>query len=206
MPSLKQLTTKFRVTGWEIQIDFGELLFPALTLIFCVAYFIDSRGLPDQSMFYAQWLLYITALLSVTTLFTYGMSVRSVDGESHTAPSATVTEGQDESPNGDITDDKELDETTTTTATEAATEPGEGEEEVKNEHFNLRTAVGLVILSMGYFALLRIVPFVISSVLFLAIALYMFGERSPIRIVVYSVGFTLLLWIVFINWLRVPLP
>lgn len=202
MSFLKQLSTTFRVGGRQIQIDFGELLFPAIALIFCVAYFIDTRGLPDQSMFYAQWLLYITALLSVITLLTHAVSIHSGCGESHT----TVTEGEDTRPDQDITDDEELDKTATETAAGAASEAAEDEEEAKNEHFNPRTAVGLAILSLSYFISLNFAPFIISTILFLAITLYMFGERSRIRMIAYSVGFTLLLWAVFINWLRVPLP
>lgn len=205
MPSLKQLRTRFRIGERQIQIDFGELLFPAITLIFCVAYFMDSRGLPDQSMFYAQWLLYITALLAVITLLTHAVSVNS--GESHTTHDTAATEEQTKPPDRDIADENEpTDEMVTDTATEAASETGEGEGEIKNEHFNLRTTVGLVILSVSYFASLNFIPFVMSSILFLAITLYMFGERSPIRIIAYSVGFTILLWAVFINWLQVPLP
>ena len=80
-------------------------------------------------------------------------------------------------------------------------------EEREDTFFNTRTATGLAVLSLFYVALLYVeVSFVIVTVVFLVVSLYMFGERNPIWLIGYSAGFTLVIWAVFINWLNVPLP
>ncbi len=200
-----QPTQTFRVGDRQVVIDFGEILFPAIALIFCALYYVDTRGLPEQSMMYAQWLLYATVLLAIITLIEHSISIRTPDDPDIEQPDDHDEYGpQDES---DTSTPEERDaELGSEMASVAAGDTDEGTDSDPTEHFNLRTAAGLVVLTAAYFGALYLVSFVIASIGFLAIALYMFGERSPIRLVAYSVGFTLLLWAVFIQWLFVPLP
>ena len=57
-----------------------------------------------------------------------------------------------------------------------------------------------------YIALLAVFGFVASSIAFLAALMTVYGERRTPVVVVFSVGFTLLLWVLFALLANVPLP
>jgi hypothetical protein len=201
--NIEKSTVSVGVGERQLQIDFGEVFFPLITLIFCVAYYVDTRGLPERSMLYAEWLLYITALLAVITLFVHGVSIRSADPEPVREDGGNPATDLDELPK----------EEETTISSESDTQTAETEledeatgDEGSNPHFTVRTSAGLAVLTAAYIGLLNVFPFVAVSPLFLAAGLYMFGERNIIRLVLYSVGFTAVTWAVFIKWLVVPLP
>lgn len=171
------------ISDRQVTIDTGELLFPAIVLAFCSVYYIDTRGLPDRSLLYAEPLLYITAALAVITVFGHAVSIADREGTGE-PPDAGSGPGSGADERGE-------------TWTEGM---GDGE-----EHFGLPNAVGLVVLTLGYVIGIGVLGFLSSTIAFLALTLYMFGERNPIVILVYAVGFALVVWIVFVQWLRVPL-
>lgn len=187
--------------GINIRIDIGELLFPIAAFIFCVAYFIETRGLPDQSLLYADPLLYTTALLAVVTGLGHALSinrrrVRHRDDQRQVRPEDTKgTAGRrvEQSPEGESPKPKDHRE---------IFQGGQSPE----DHFTVASATGLIVLTTGYIASLYFVPFVAATAVFLAASVVLFGERNPLKILTYSGGFTLLLWLTFVNWLRVPLP
>lgn len=74
------------------------------------------------------------------------------------------------------------------------------------EFFDRRGALGLVGLLAGYVLVLDVVGFLIATIAFLAAALYLFGERNPVVIAGYSIAFAVVVWMVFSEWLLVPLP
>lgn len=148
-----------------IDIDTGELLFPALVFAFCLFYYWDTRALPDLSMLYAGPLLYATVILAIITVVQQAVSV---DGSF---------------------DRKEYD----------------SEAETNDPVFTARNAAFLVVLTTAYVLVLDLVGFLAATIVFLASVLYLFGERSPLAIVVYALGFALVTWLVFVQWLMVPL-
>jgi len=191
----------FRIRGFTFSINTGELLFPAIALGFCIAYYFETLGLPDESLLYARPLLYATAFLAVTTMSSHAISINTTtdgrDGSSEDS-SQSVVWGVEKS----VVDEEHPQ------ADSANTENHTSREEVagSNEFFNFHSAGGLVLLSAAYVLSLYLVPFVVATALFLVATVYLFGERSMLRVVGYSVGFSLLLWLVFVNWLLVPLP
>jgi hypothetical protein len=68
------------------------------------------------------------------------------------------------------------------------------------------TALTFAFLIVSYVVSLYFVSFIITTPLFLALSLYVLGERSMTRVLMYSVGFTFVVWLVFVEWLLVPLP
>jgi hypothetical protein len=68
------------------------------------------------------------------------------------------------------------------------------------------TALTFAFLIVSYVVSLYFVSFIITTPLFLALSLYVLGERSITRVLAYSVGFTFVVWLVFVEWLLVPLP
>lgn len=232
MSRLEPPTVTLPLGRRAVRVDTGELLFPGIALVFCVLYYADTRGLPEQSLLYAEPLLYATAILAVTTMVSHGFVIEERE---HQGPPSSA--GGDETPGGpggdgpgDHTGDRttavdgatdpdglSLDEssrvdspevmsTAKTTQPDATAAVEEEREQGAGGRFDLRTASGLTVLSVGYILSLYVTTFVVSSMLFLAASLYLFGERRPLRILAYSVGFTLLVWGVFVQWLMVPLP
>ena len=167
----------FGVSDVDVTIDTGELLFPVFVLFFCAAYYTDTRGLPARSMIYAESLLYATVLLSMLTIFAHAIS--SDDASQFISWGESI---EKKNSNTLLDDDNE-----------------------KNE-FGIKSAVSIAVILIGYIISLYLLPFVIATVGFLSCCLYIFGERNPLRIVVYAVGFTALSWAIFIEWLLVPLP
>ncbi|TKX82256.1 tripartite tricarboxylate transporter TctB family protein [Halorubrum sp. SD626R] len=64
-------TLSFR--GHIFKINAKELIFPFLVLIFCGAYYVDTRGLPDRSVLYAEPILYTTVLFALAVIFDFGV-------------------------------------------------------------------------------------------------------------------------------------
>nr|WP_272494446.1 tripartite tricarboxylate transporter TctB family protein [Natronomonas aquatica] len=184
---MKPPTISVRVSNTNVRIATGELLFPVLVLGFCAAYYIDTRGLPDRSMMYAGPLLYTTVLLAVVTVFKHAVSFdrQSIKRERGERNESTpfIGWGTDEE-----------------TATDKL------EKKSRSTGFGTSSAVGLAVLLIGYLLSLYVVPFVVGTAGFLGCALYILGERRPARILIYSLGFTILTWGVFVEWLLVPLP
>lgn len=187
-------TVTIDIRGTQVYVDVGELLFPMLVLLFCGAYYVDTRALPEDSMLYARPLLYVTVGLAVLTVFGQAVSVSRERSESAGDKSGIV---------GVLHGVGSLDHDDRDRVPRSGTP--ESKQESKSR-FNVVSAGGLVILSAIYILSLYVAPFVVSTTGFLAVSLYLFGERDLTVIIVYSVGFTLLLWIVFIEWLLVPLP
>lgn len=182
-------TVSLRISDVNLRVDLGELLFPVLVLAFCTGYYMDTRGLPSRSMLYAEPLLYATVLLAVVTVFGQAISISKRTGR---AASDTTGEMSRFIGWGDPAAADPADETV-----EQANRP---------EGFGLSSATGLVVLLTAYIASLYLLSFVVATGGFLAGAVYLFGERNPVRIAVYAVGFTLLIWVVFVDLLLVPLP
>lgn len=210
IPILEQSTLTVRFGERQLLVDFGELLFPTIALLFSTTYYIDTRGLPEQSMMYAKWLLYVTVALAIIAVFRHAVSVQSIDttdgGSSYGALDNEALDTPESPQDGAVEEDGLSDGVEADSAAAAVEETEESGGVETNSQFNLRTSIGLAILTAGYILLLNFTSFVIASGLFLAAALYMFGERNPIRLVVYSIGIPLVIWAVFIRWLLVPLP
>jgi hypothetical protein len=181
-PKIEPPTVSFRISDVNVEIDTGELLFPTIVLLFCIAYYADTRGLPARSMMYAEPLLYTTAVLAVVTIVGQAVSVKQgARGHQHGNRFGGFigwqSIGGERSP-----------------------------EEGQPKDFGVSSAVGVGVLLIGYLLSLYVVPFVVGTAGFLGGSLYVFGERSLMKIVIYSVGFTVLTWAVFVEWLFVPLP
>lgn len=154
-------------------------------------------------MLYAGPLLYATALLAVVTILGHAVSLSTEPNgggdQSRTDARQPVVWGVEKSV---VEQEHPREEPEPTEDVPEDTESVDGE----SSQFTLQSAVGLAALSTGYVASLYLVPFVLSTAAFLAATVVLFGERDVLRIAGYSVGFTLVLWLVFINWLLVPLP
>ena len=182
--SINPPTVSFRVSNTDVRVDTGELLFPVLVLVFCAAYYVNTRGLPDRSMMYAEPLLYTTAVLAVTTVFGQSVSFkRSKNGRERTEGDGFIGWGESK-------------------------DESKADSEIRNpsDGFGVSSAVKIAVLLTGYVLSLYVVPFVVGTTVFLGSSLYVFGEHNPVRIAAYSVGFTVLTWAVFVEWLLVPLP
>jgi hypothetical protein len=68
------------------------------------------------------------------------------------------------------------------------------------------TALVISLIVTGYIGSLYVVSFTVATPIFLAGSLYILGERSMVRLTLYSAGFTTVVWLVFVKWLLVPLP
>lgn len=181
-----------------LEIDTGELLFPGLVLAFCLFYYWDTRALPDLSMLYAGPLLYATTALAVITLVQQAVSLDGSpdeDGEGlGTATAITDPEpgsGPESEPEPEAASETAADRDAEATAIDSI--------------FTVRNAALLVGLTTAYVVALEPVGFLIATAAYLAATLYLFGEESLFVLTFYSIGFSFLLWIVFIQWLRVPL-
>ena len=165
-----------------LEVDTGELLFPGLVLAFCLFYYWDTRALPELSMLYAGPLLYITIALAVVTVAVQAVSV------------------------GDGTDDDGSDDGDTGVESAAAAfDPDTDLEDDGEAVFTVRSAAILIALTAGYIIALEPIGFLATTVAFLAATLYLFGERNPLALAGYSLGFAIGVWLVFVQWLMIPL-
>ncbi len=161
-----------------LEVDTGELLFPGLVLAFCLFYYWDTRALPELSMLYAGPLLYITIALAVVTVVVQAVSV-----------------GDGDDPGGDGGVESAA------AAFDPDTDPGADGEAV----FTVRSAAVLIALTAVYIVALEPIGFLAATVAFLAATLYLFGERNPLALAGYSLGFAIGVWFVFVQWLMIPL-
>ncbi|MFC6906549.1 tripartite tricarboxylate transporter TctB family protein [Halalkalicoccus tibetensis] len=171
-----------------IEIDTGELLFPALVLAFCLVYYWDTHALPDLSMLYAGPLLYTTAALAVVTLLGQAVSVDDRPGKrgaDEAAPEPAEPEADPGAEHG--------------AGIESGTQASSG------PHFTIRNAALLAAATAAYIVAIEPIGFLPTTIGYLAFALYLFGERSPLRLAAYSIGFAFVVWLVFVQWLMVPL-
>lgn len=193
----------FGASGYRIALDPGEALFPSLVALFGAYYYLDTQGLPDRSVLYAQPLLYVTLALAVLVA-----AVHVVDVEPARTENTAPREGGDARTERDATDREDIgqEEGRAISAVEAADGDAEnGEERADtNRHFNRYTAAGLVVASVAYFQLVQLLGFLLPSIAFCGVVLYMFGERNPLALVGYSVGFSAVVYAVFGYWLNVP--
>lgn len=199
-------TIALQYSRFDLRINTGELLFPVIVLLFCGAYYVGTRGLPAESMLYAEPLLYATAILAVITIFGHAVSIKT---ETDVTPSQSSTESVRSVVWGvenTVAEQEHPKKNELSEAEDNVDKTLSSEESDRKSFFNLQASIALVFLITGYMLSLNIISFAPATVLFLAATVYLFGERDFIRIVVYSVGFTGLLWVVFINWLQVPLP
>ena len=190
----------------QLTVDVGELLFPALVLVVSGLYYVDTRGLPDQSLMYAEPVLYATVLLAIITIAQHAIAIEDRD--------AQITDGV----GGRVTDVDDRDEPVGSGVAGGTVDAGGRDEQVDpatrsdSPHFNRRSAAILAVITTGYVTVLtQLSAFITDAVFigltaaFLGALLALFGERKLSRLVAYSVGFTVLVWAVFIYWLRVPL-
>lgn len=195
-------TLTFRSRWSDVRIDTGELLFPGIVLLFCMGYYYDTRGLPEESLLYAGPLLYATALLAVVTIFGHAVSVAPSENEqSQAEDSQSVVWGMEK-----IAVEREHPQKDPAEETSASGQADNGPENDGPVFFSIRSGAVIALLTTIYIFSLYVIPFVLGTALFLALAVYLFGERSILRIAIYSLGFTTILWLIFINWLLVPLP
>jgi hypothetical protein len=199
-------TVRIRNPRFGIRIDTGELLFPAIVLLFCSAYYAETRGLPAESMLYAEPLLYVTASLAVITMFGHAVSVDMGADGGREQPLSDSTKSVIWGIESAVAEREHPRKDEAATGSDGDETDANAKETDTGSYFGVRPAIGLVVLSTGYVFSLYLVPFVFGTASFLAAAVYLFGERGRFRILGYSVGITLLLWLVFINWLQVPLP
>lgn len=170
------------VSGRTITIHTGEFVLPLLVLLFIGIYYVGTRGLPQRSMMYAGPLMYITLGLAVITLFQHGFSINGSNQNLE-----EYQQGREERKTAEVSESTQT------------------EDDNKNQHFNRRSATGLVVLTFGYIMAITPLGFIPATTIFLAAVLFMFGERHPLTIAAYSGGFALLVWAIFIYWLKVPL-
>lgn len=199
-------TIMLQYRRFDFRVNTGELLFPVIVLFFCGAYYVQTRGLAAESMLYADPLLYASTILAVITMFGHAVSIKTETDGTPSQPStesvrsvvwgveSTVAEQEHPKKNEIPESEGKIGKTSGSKGSD------------RKSFFNLHASVSLVFLTTGYILSLYIISFVPATALFLTATVYLFGERNLTRIAIYSVGFTSLLWFVFINWLQVPLP
>lgn len=180
----------------KIRISLGELLLPGIVLTAVIIYFLETRGLPDRSLTYANPLLYVTAGLAIITIMQHAITSVShpetvADGVGEI--DTPVSEPDAEQP--EIKDQSVIDE----------------DNPSSDSNFGRQSAVLYISITLAYVICITVfsrdltsTSFVGLTSVFLGSLLMLFGERRVTRVVVYSVGFSLLIWGVFINWLKVP--
>ncbi|PSP75191.1 tripartite tricarboxylate transporter TctB family protein [Halobacteriales archaeon QS_3_64_16] len=190
----------FGAGGYRIALDPGEALFPGLVALFGAYYYLDTRGLPGQSVLYAHPLLYVTLALALLVV-----AFHIVDIEPEERDDTASSESGDSDVKGGSTERKG--ESRAMSAVEAADRDAESRDERTDtdRYFNRHTAAGLVVASVAYFQLVQLLGFLLPSVAFCGVVLYMFGERNFSALVGYSIGFSAVVYAVFGYWLNVPI-
>jgi hypothetical protein len=98
---------------------------------------------------------------------------------------------------------------TTATPEGGASEEAEESEEEGRPRFNARhlvTPLAIVGLSVVYSLVWNILGFILTSVVFLVLAMLVLGEKRPLVLSLYSVGIVTVIYLIFRAWLEVPLP
>lgn len=179
----------YNVFGRTVTVKLGELVLPVIAIVVSALYYIDTRGLPDQSLIYAEPVLYVTAALAVVTIVQHAITVGE-DEEVMTDGAGEMTDGvADHAAQGELLDEQDTD--------------------TSSSHFNRKTSTIYVVITTGYVIALNTLfmsslVFMGLSAAFLAATLVLFGERRWTRIVVYSAGFAVVVWAVFVSWLKIP--
>lgn len=181
-------TITLRVDDSRLEIDTGELIFPLLVLMFCLAYYLDTRGLPEKSMMYAEPLLYVTGLLALTTMLT-----EAIEFKARRKGEYEVNQNSSRFIEWSSVD------------AEAPSQELQAQEDILDAD-QVRIASGLVVILAIYIGSLYVVPFTLATAGVLASSLYLLGERNLPKIAIYSLVFTLITWAVFLKWLLIPLP
>lgn len=70
----------------------------------------------------------------------------------------------------------------------------------------VRKAIIMFVLTFFYQLLMPYIGFIVSSILFFGVIMWLGGDHRRIPIVAYSVGLTLLLWVFFKEIFQIPLP
>jgi hypothetical protein len=157
-------------------------------------------------MLYAEPLLYATAILAVITTFGHAVSIKTETNVTPSQPSTESIRSVVWGVESTVVEQEHPQKDRPSEAEDSVNKTADSEDSDTESFFNLQASIGLVLLTTGYILSLYALSFAPTTVLFLAATVYLFGERDLTRIVVYSIGFTGLLWFVFINWLQVPLP
>lgn len=71
--------TTLSIRGHRLEINVTELIFPFVVLAFCAVYYVDTRGLPDRSLLYAEPTLYATVLLALAVVAVFGVRINPDD-------------------------------------------------------------------------------------------------------------------------------
>lgn len=69
--------TTLTLRGHEFKINVKQLIFPFIALIFSGVYYVDTRGLPDRSLLYAEPILYATVLFALAVIVTFGVQANT---------------------------------------------------------------------------------------------------------------------------------
>lgn len=64
----------------------------------------------------------------------------------------------------------------------------------------------VMLITLVYLVAMGFVGFILSSIVYLAVLIIMYGEKSKVKAVICSVGISLLIYFVFNTLLSVPLP
>jgi hypothetical protein len=88
----------------------------------------------------------------------------------------------------------------------AAADARSSEEEATQRLGHIVTPAVIVGLSVVYTLVWDILGFILTSVIFLVLAMRALGETRPMVITIYSVGIVTVIYLIFRVWLEVPLP
>lgn len=187
----------FSLLSRHITVKLDELLFPCIVLVTVLLYYLDTRGLPDQSMIYAGPLLYITTILAVITILQHSIKFGKPSGpltDGIGEAEGAVVENADEQPS----EAENVDE---------QDEPSDSDSFFTRKNTALFVGVTILyIIGLNFLSsFLTTVTFVGLTAAFLGAVLFLYGERNILALIAYSVVFSVLIWAVFINWLEVPL-
>ena len=80
------------------------------------------------------------------------------------------------------------------------------EEETTPGMGHLVTPAVIVGLSVVYSLVWDLLGFILTSVIFLVLAMRALGETRPVVITIYSIGIVTVIYLIFRVWLEVPLP
>ena len=181
----------------RITLKLGELLFPGIVIAAVVLYYLDTVDLPERSLLYAGPLMYATLVLAIITVIQHGITL----GE----PTKARADGVGEAKNTQHDDSNKP-------ASDEQVQDESDDGSNSDPYFNRRNATLYVAVTMVYVLVLTSFSSYLTTVIFigltsgfLGVVLVTFGERRISRLIPYSVGFSLLIWSIFISWLEVPL-
>jgi hypothetical protein len=72
--------------------------------------------------------------------------------------------------------------------------------------FSIQSAAGIVVLSLVYVFMISRVGYLLSTMIVLPVAMWMFGYRKVKTIVIVSVVSPLVIYLIFVKMMAVPLP